>query len=449
MPRQDNETYDEYRKRIIDPISKSFCAAKWYNATIWLGSGMTTSCHHPLPHKIDPDLIKTNPKLLHNTPQKKEARRQMQCGERPGECDYCWKVEDINRGNVSDRTFKTVIYDDDDIKTISTMPIDQDVDLKTLEISFDRACNLACSYCNPAFSTTWVRDIKTNGPYTDLVTDGRGHFNHSHDSSQLFKFTEPNPYITAFWEWWPDLSKSLMELRVTGGEPTMSGDFWKLLNWFVENEGSHIRFATNTNLCMKDELLDRLLIAADKINDFQIYTSNESSGQMSEYIRDGLNWDTWVSNFERVAETGKIQLSMMMTINALCLYGLPEFLDQQMIWKQKYGKDYPCFSVNILRFPSFQSALVLPEELRMERKDAIAKWYSANKDSKLLHEFERAQLQRLIDYLDVVKSPHELAADRNLLERDFKRFYEQYDKRRGKNFIETFPALADWYNGIA
>jgi len=39
----------EFKKQKLDTKSGSFCAAKWYNATIWLGSGMTTSCHHPLP----------------------------------------------------------------------------------------------------------------------------------------------------------------------------------------------------------------------------------------------------------------------------------------------------------------------------------------------------------------------------------------------------------------
>ena len=31
---------------------------------------------------------------------------------------------------------------------------------------------------------------------------------------------------------------------------------------------------------------------------------------------------------------------------------------------------------------------------------------------------------------------------------DFKSFYEQYDKRRGKNFRETFPELVEWYDTI-
>jgi hypothetical protein len=66
----------------------------------------------------------------------------------------------------------------------------------------------------------------------------------------------------------------------------------------------------------------------------------------------------------------------------------------------------------------------------------------------MLHEFERNQLQRLIDYLDVVKTPHAGSAEQAVLQQDFKNFYQQYDLRRGKNFTETFPILADWYNAL-
>ena len=34
------------------------------------------------------------------------------------------------------------------------------------------------------------------------------------------------------------------------------------------------------------------------------------------------------------------------------------------------------------------------------------------------------------------------------LSKFFKNYYLQYDKRRGKNFVETFPELGEWYNGI-
>ena len=200
----------DYKKQVLDTKSASFCGAKWYNATIWLGSGMTTSCHHPLPHKIDVEEIKKNPKALHNTKEKKLQREMMQAGERPAGCEYCWKIEDMGPDNVSDRVYKSKIYSEEDLKTAYNTPCQKDFDLQTLEISFDRTCNFACSYCNPAFSTTWVKDIKKFGPYKDLQSDGRNHFTHEHKSSQLYGYQEDNPFVEAFWKWWEsDLHKTL------------------------------------------------------------------------------------------------------------------------------------------------------------------------------------------------------------------------------------------------
>ena len=78
----------DYKKQVLDPLGSSFCGAKWYNATIWLGSGMTTSCHHPPAHKVDADQLLSNPKLLHNTLEKKRDREMMQKGQRPPGCEY-------------------------------------------------------------------------------------------------------------------------------------------------------------------------------------------------------------------------------------------------------------------------------------------------------------------------------------------------------------------------
>ena len=34
------------------------------------------------------------------------------------------------------------------------------------------------------------------------------------------------------------------------------------------------------------------------------------------------------------------------------------------------------------------------------------------------------------------------------LHNDFKKFYQQYDIRRNKNFEKTFPELESWYNSL-
>jgi pyruvate-formate lyase-activating enzyme len=450
MPKLASESDLEYKRRVIDIKSASFCAAKWYNATIWLGSGQTTSCHHPLPHAIDVEAIKTNPSAIHNTKEKKEQRRQMQQGERPSGCEYCWKIEDMGVDAISDRVYKTVIYDDGDLDEAFNTSAEQDINLQTLEIAFDRTCQFACSYCNPAFSSTWVKDIRRNGGYTNLVSDGRNHFTHEHPSSQLYTIDDVNPYVEAFFKWWEsDLHKTLKELRITGGEPLMSGYTWRLIDWFQTNRGkSRTRLAINSNLGFTQDKLERLLDATEGI-ELDLYTSNESIGRHAIYIRDGLDWDQWCSNVVYLLDSGKLRgLHVMCTINALCLLSLAEFLWKIVELKKKYGKDAINFSLNILRFPSFQSPLILPEEMRRQFADRLIYSYENMRNTYICHEFEMNQLSRLIDYLRTVDSPHSGALSREILQRDFKNFYDQYDQRRGKNFKETFPQLAEWYDAL-
>jgi len=147
---------------------------------------------------------------------------------------------------------------------------------------------------------------------------------------------------------------------------------------------------------------------------------------------------------------------MMMTINALCLDTITQFWDWCLSMKRKYGHHVPGISVNILRFPSFQSPLTLPDSLRKMYHDEISTWLSNVREKgerdangvELLQPWEQDQISRLIEYLDVVKTPHRNTAEQHLLHHDFKVFYEQYDARRGFNFKETFPRLAEWYDSI-
>jgi hypothetical protein len=444
------ESYLDYRRRVLDPLSSTFCGAKWYNATIWLGSGKSTSCHHPPAHQVDLEGTKTNFKLIHNTPEKKEDRRLMQIGQRPPGCEYCWKIEDIGGDQVSDRPYKSSAFSDESLIEAAKTPHDQDVDLQTLEIAFDRTCQFACSYCNPGFSTTWVKDIKKNGPYQGLTTDGRNHFTHTHEYSQLYEFGETNPYIEAFFKWWDEsLHRTLKELRITGGEPLMSGYTWKLFDWFRSNPTSNsMQLTVNSNLGFDKSVLERMLDSTDGL-ELMLYTSNESTGAKAEYIRDGLDWLQWQNNLEFLISTGKLRLSVMMTINAISLDGLVDILALIMKWKKQYGEWRINFSLNILRFPSFQGVLVLPHSLRNHYKEILESWYKQYQNDTDLNMFERKNLERLIDYLDQVDVPHGEGFDRISAEKDFKKFYQQYDQRRNKNFIKTFSQeLVDWYESI-
>jgi len=441
----------EFRQQHLDTKSASFCAAKWYNATIWLGSGQTTSCHHPPAHHVTEKEVIINPAALHNTAQKRDDRAKMLAGERPAGCEYCWKIEDMGRDAVSDRVYKSKIYPIAALDEAFNTPVHEDVNLKTLEIAFDRTCQFACSYCNPAFSSTWVNDIKKNGPYLKLASDGRNHFTHEHNSAQLYKFGEDNPYVNGFFEWWEtDLHRTLQELRITGGEPLMSGYTWKLIDWFKQNQGkSSTKLAINSNLGFDQEKLLEFIDAIRPLPHVELYTSMEATGAQAEYIRDGLDYEQWITNMNLLLQSNTVKaVHVMCTINALCLTTLPELLDQLLAMKRTYGRERVNFTLNILRFPSFQSALVFPDNLRNEFRDNLEAWLSTNRADPLLQEHEVNHTQRLIDYLDVVKTPHSDTFEMPKLHNDFWEFYTQYDSRRNKNFVQTFPSLASWFNKL-
>lgn len=448
-----SEDLKRWRDSRLNTISNSFCAAKWYNASLHLGHGYTNSCHLPLPHPIDLEEIKTNPSALHNTKLKKEARKMMQEGIRPAECSYCWKVEDVGRNNISDRVFKSKIYTDDDILALKDHPWDKDISLKTVEVSFDRTCNFACSYCNSGYSTTWGKDIKENGAYQKFKTNSAGAYYTDGSWAEVFgKNGDNNPYVQAFMEWWPELSQTLQEVRITGGEPSTSFNFWNFVEVMKQNPSPNLNMAVNSNLGVDEKLIDKLIQATHDIDvkNFDLYTSNESFGAHAEYIRDGLKYDVWRKNVVRVIEEAKCrQLIVMMTINSLCLFSITEFLDDMVTLKKKYGQYKLVVDLNLLRWPAFMSPVALPNHLKQMVHDKLKAWFNNPENRELLHEGEVAQIQRVIDYVEVVDKGH--IATENEMEKhfhDFKSFYEQYDKRRGKNFCETFPEIAEWYNTI-
>jgi hypothetical protein len=228
----------------------------------------------------------------------------------------------------------------------------------------------------------------------------------------------------------------------------MSGYTWKLIDWFKQNQGkSSTRLAINSNLGFSQEKLQEFIDAIRSLPHVELYTSMEATGTQAEYIRDGLDYEQWCTNINLLLQSNTVKaVHVMCTINALCLTTLPDLLDQLLELKRTYGRERVNFTLNILRFPSFQSALVLPTELRNQYRDDLATWLAVNRADPMLHEHEINHTQRLIDYLDVVKTPHSDTFEMPKLRNDFREFYSQYDARRAKDFATTFPKLKKLLN---
>ena len=250
--------------------------------------------------------------------------------------------------------------------------------------------------------------------------------------------------------WDQDCGSDTVHLVITGGEPLMSGETWKLIDWFKDNKGrSKTKLAINSNLGMDSDKLQEFIAKVKDIPHLEIYTSMESVSDQAEYIRDGLDYNQWLHNIQALLEEDSIKaVHCMCTINALCLNSLDTLLDKLVELKKIYGRERVSFTLNILRFPSFQSPLVLPEHLLLYYRNKLILWTTRHQAEAYMHEHEINHLSRLIEYLDRVKTPHSDTFEMPKLHNDFKQFHTQYDQRRSKDFVTTFPVLKTWYDTL-
>lgn len=450
---------DNYQNRLerietlLDTVSPSMCLAKWFQTTLYLQNGFNHSCHHPTPHKIPVQEIKVNYKSLHNTGFKKEQMQKMLDGKRPAECEYCWNIEDLPGKHISDRIYKSA--------TTWAMPYlgdaldagTSDIEPKYLEISFSNVCNFKCGYCSPDLSSKWYEEVTKHGGYP--TSSNFNSFDWFKQTGKMpIQHNEENPYVDAFWQWWPELYPKLHTLRLTGGEPLLSKDVWRLLDYIEANPRKDLTFCINTNLCVGDEFIDRLIAKINAIQphvkEVQIFTSGEATGEQIEYMRYGMDYDQWRRNLEKVLQKTNCIVATMTTVNLtnVSTYAdfIRELLDLRGVFNPRATFNKVQFMTNYLRYPEFLALPILDDDTKHEFKQAIEELIEErsgdhyNGASKLsMHEVD--QLNRMIEHM--YQNTH---AEQNRLRKDLVAYVDEYDKRRGTNFLETYPELERFYN---
>lgn len=455
------ETIDD-----LNAISPTMCAAKWNQVTIHLQNGTTHSCHHPSAHKVGLDEIATNPSALHNSKFKKEQRKKMLEGERPSECDYCWRVEDNAQGSYSDRVYKSAeAWSKPFIGDLGKMPWDADVLPTYVEVSFGNVCNFKCSYCSPLYSSKWMAEIEQHGPYptSDKFNDVSWY-----EGSGLNPIPNrmTNPYVEAFWKWWPDLYPALHHFRITGGEPLMNPNTYKVLEWIIENPRPDLELSINSNMCVPRPLLDKFLklakqiINEGKVKKLKIFTSAEAHGDRCNYIRNGMDYQYWLEQIDRfLEECPDIGFTVMSTFNALSVTSYVDFLSDMLDIRIKHlGRasnsshaplllDFP-----YLRYPEHQAAYILTNDYA-GYLDRAVEWMNnhviqPNNPSVGFNGFHQWEIDKFVRVVEVIKSEFEKTPDENRFLKQRKNFYKafsEHDKRRGTSFVETFPEMKDFW----
>lgn len=429
-----------------DRLGPALCLAKWQQVSLHLTNGLTNSCYHPPLHEIDVSKLRDNPSALHNTPQKKQARKEMLSGTKCSECSYCWNIED--KGNISDRHYRSgepwaAIH----LDRIRNQAWDADEVPSYVEVNFSNVCNLACSYCSPQFSSTWAAQSERFGAYPTAVPHNAPE--HFQGRRRVIPNREHNPYVEAFWRWWPDLYPQLRHFRMTGGEPLMDKNTYRVFDHVLANPKPDLHLNVTSNFSVEPNLFEnyldytKRLCQGENIEHFMQFVSVDTWGKQAEYIRPGLDFDRLVNNVDRwlTEIPGRNSVTFIMTMNNLVVPGMQDLLKWILDLRIKHSHSYQrvWFDTPLLRSPSWQSLQIMPASYKW--KLTQVRDYMASLPMKGFVGFKDFEVQRLSRVIDMMNGNTDAAKMA-----DFYRFFSEHDRRHGLRFVEVFPEMTGFYD---
>ena len=436
-------------------LGEGLCLAKWQQVSLHLPTGLTNSCYHPPLHEIDATLLKDNPGALHNTPYKKEQRKIMLRNERPAECSYCWTQEDL--GNLSDRHYRSgEPWASEHFETIKNSTGDEDSIPSYVEVNFNNACNLKCSYCSPQFSSSWDDEIRRFGGYPTSTT----HNDASHFTGRRRPIPnrEHNPYVDAFWEWWPSLYPKLKHFRMTGGEPLMDRNTYRVFDYVLAFPKPDLHIDVTSNFSVEEKLWEQYFnyvsqLCNTNIEHFMQYVSLDTGiAEHAEYLRHGLDFMKVAGRVDMFLRQipYRNSLTFIVTMNNLSILGLKNLLQSILTLRRKYSTTYQrvWFDTPILRQPTWQSLQILPPVYARRLQDVVD-WMRANLETEEqpFRGFKDYEVQRMQRVLDWMQEGSKLDREYVTMQRaDFFRFFNEHDKRRGTEFLNTFPEMQEFWN---
>ena len=375
----------------------------------------------------------------------------MLLGERPSECSFCWDIEDT--GNMSDRAYRSFdVNSPGIIDEALAVGFEGNPAPKYLEVNFNQACNLKCTYCSPHLSTEWHKEIKEHGPYRL--------FDRTHNDDGWMKEqgwvpdnSPVNPYLVAFWEWFPTVYDKLKTFRMTGGEPLMDKNTFKIFDHVKNNPKSDLTLSITSNCCPPkgqwQKFMDDLkeITDQDAIDHFMLFCSLDSWGKQAEYIRTGMDFDVLYKNITQFLSEGeKHSLTFIVTCNILCLPNWMTYFENILRLRQEYNTDRQLvwFDTPMLTDPKWLSLKLASKEMLQPLLNSI-EFMEQNKETisnrfKGFKDYEIDKVKRLYDWA-VEPMPKE---EEILHKKNFTMHFREHDKRRKTNLKETFPEMIEF-----
>ena len=228
-----------------------------------------------------------------NSEHMRSVRRRMMNGETLSECEVCndkllnTSVYRSYFDSLFGHKYSQVLDSTDDTGYTTMKPVSWDY-------RFTNLCNFKCRMCGDMLSSAWETEQKQH----NMVdwSNPKNIWMQPDVKKQIEEFQDSQ--IEA------EFSQAVEEHRVeevywVGGEPLMYEQHWRYMKRIIElGDGPNVYARYNTNLSRIDyrgiNLYSDILA---NVRDFQICASLDGTGAIGEYIRTGLDYDSWLRNF--------------------------------------------------------------------------------------------------------------------------------------------------------
>ena len=324
--------------------NKTFCMAPWTHTYLSPQTERRLCCASREPAQSFKQYIDTGneakeykPLTLEqhwNSDHMRSVRQRMMAGEELSECQVCdHKLLNTNvYRSYFNQLFKHKVdeaYESTDDTGATTMPT------VSFDYRFNNLCNFKCRMCGDMLSSSWEAESRKEKSWNEdsqpwMASPLREQIKKFQDTQVVEEFT--NAVET----------RTIKEIYWCGGEPLMWDIHWKAMQRIIElGFAKEVYVRYNTNLSRTSFKGIKLFDLLPQFQDWQICSSLDGTGEVGEYIRDGLNYEQWLRNFKEgmaVAKTAReMRLDYTITMPGLLelknMFDLSRELDTEILTK--------------------------------------------------------------------------------------------------------------------
>ena len=292
-----------------------------------------------------------------NSEHMRSVRRRMMAGETLPECEVC-----------NDKLLNTSVYRDyfthlfqhkiPRIFAETTPEGRTSMEPVSWDYRFSNLCNFKCRMCGDMLSSSWETEEKTHQMVNWADTKNNWMRPDYREQISQFQDSQIEAEFSAAVE-----AHAVEEVYWVGGEPLMYEQHWRYMKRIVElGDGPKLYARYNTNLSrISYRGMDLYRDILAHIRDWQICASLDGTNEIGEYIRTGLDYEQFCSNFEHGLQYAKHprQMRVDFTLTLPGMFEVGAIQRQSLHWGvELLAKVIFSFSPDIVMSP-----LALPREL--------------------------------------------------------------------------------------